>query len=164
VIWSDGQERPLGPAERAQLLQLTNSYAGQGLRVLAVARRRLEPSAPVPEVREQAERSLCFLGLVAMSDPPRAEVAAAVAACHEAGIRIIVITGDNGLTAAAIAHRVGIAGENPTIITGEQLDRLSEPELDSLLREHRELSSRAAHPRPSCGSPTRCAPRGTSSR
>ena len=115
------------------------SYAGQGLRVLAVAQRRLEPSAPVPEVREQAERGLCFLGLVAMSDPPRAEVAAAVAACHEAGIRIIVITGDNGLTAAAIAHRVGIAGENPTIITGEQLDRLSEPELDSLLREHREL-------------------------
>ena len=115
------------------------SYAGQGLRVLAVAQRRLEPSAPVPEVREQAERGLCFLGLVAMSDPPRAEVADAVAACHEAGIRIIVITGDNGLTAAAIAHRVGIAGENPTIITGEQLDRLGEPELDRLLREHREL-------------------------
>jgi len=138
VIWSDGQERPLGPAERARLLQLNESYAGQGLRVLAVAQRRLEPSAPVPQVREQAERSLCFLGLVAMSDPPRAEVAAAVADCHEAGIRIIVITGDNGLTAAAIAHRVGIASENPTIVTGEQLDRLTDPDLDRLLREHRE--------------------------
>jgi magnesium-transporting ATPase (P-type) len=139
VIWSDGRERPLGRAERAQLLRLNDSYAGQGLRVLAVAQRRLEASEPVPDVREKAERGLCVLGLVAMSDPPRTEVSAAVAACHEAGIRVIVITGDNGLTAAAIARRVGIAGENPTIITGEQLDRLSEPELDSLLREHHEL-------------------------
>jgi magnesium-transporting ATPase (P-type) len=120
-------------------LRLNDDYAGQGLRVHAVAQRRLEASEPVPEDREEAERGLCLLGLVAMSDPPRAEVTAAVAACHEAGIRIIVITGDNGLTAAAIAHRVGIAGENPTIISGEQLDRLGEPELDSLLSDHREL-------------------------
>jgi len=139
VIWADGRERPLGPAERAQLSRLTDEYAGQGLRVLAVARREVEASAPLPEAREEAERDLCFLGLVAMFDPPRAEVAGAVAACHRAGIRIIVITGDNGLTAAAIAHRVGIAGEHPTIITGEQLDRLGEPDLDRLLRDHREL-------------------------
>ena len=83
VIWSDGRERRLGPRERAELVRLTESYARQGLRVLAVAQRELEPDAPVPELREQAERDLCFLGLVAMFDPPRAEVADAVAACHE---------------------------------------------------------------------------------
>ena len=139
VIWHDGRERPLGPAERAELSQLTDRYARRGLRVLGVAQRRLGTSDPVPMTREPAERELCFLGLVAMFDPPRAEVADAVAACHEAGIRIIVITGDNGLTAAAIAHRVGIGGEHPVIITGEQLDQLSEADLDRMLRDHREL-------------------------
>jgi magnesium-transporting ATPase (P-type) len=74
-----------------------------------------------------------------MFDPPRPEVPDAVARCHEAGIRIIVVTGDHGLTAAAIARRVGIAREGPTIITGEELDRMSEDELDRLLREGREL-------------------------
>ena len=54
--------------------------------------------------REQAERELCFLGLVTMRDPPRAEVAEAVARCHGAGIRIVLITGDHPLTAAAIAR------------------------------------------------------------
>jgi magnesium-transporting ATPase (P-type) len=93
----------------------------------------------VPEQRAQAEHDLCFLGLVAMLDPPRAEVHDAVAACHRAGIRIIVITGDNGLTAAAIARNVGIAGEAPTVVTGEELDRMTEAELDQLLREGREL-------------------------
>ena len=62
-----------------------------------------------------------------MLDPPRPEVAEAVAACHRAGIRIIVITGDHGLTAAAIARRSGIGGDEPTVVTGEELDRMSEP-------------------------------------
>jgi calcium-translocating P-type ATPase len=139
VVWDDGRERALGARERAELSRLTDRFAGEGLRVLAVAERRLGSSEPLPETREQAERNLCFLGLVAMLDPPRPEVADAVAACHRAGIRIIVISGDNGLTAAAIARRVGIAGEHPLIVTGEELDRLAEPELDRMLREHREL-------------------------
>ncbi len=139
VIWDDGRERALGPVERAEVSRLTDQFAGRGLRVLAVAERRLEPSAPLPEIREQAERDLCFLGLVAMLDPPRPEVADAVSACRRAGIRIIVITGDNGLTAAAVARRVGIVGEHPTIVSGEELDRLGEPDLDRMLRDHPEL-------------------------
>ena len=104
--------------------------------MLGVARRRV---TAVPSDREQAEYDLCLLGLVAMLDPPRPEVTAAVAACHAAGIRIHVVTGDHGLTAAAIAARVGIAGDDPTVVTGEQLDRMSEPKLDELLRSDREL-------------------------
>ena len=84
-------------------------YAAQGLRVLAVARRRLPDGAVPPERREDAERELCLLGLVALFDPPRPEVAEAVARCHAAGIRIVVVTGDYGPTAAEIARRVGIA-------------------------------------------------------
>jgi calcium-translocating P-type ATPase len=139
IVWRDGRERPAGPAERGEVERLVQTYARQGLRVLGVAQRRLEAGAPVPERREQAESRLCFLGLVAMYDPPRAEVPDAVARCHEAGIRIIVVTGDHGLTAAAIARRVGIAREGPTIVTGAELDRLGEDELDELLREGREL-------------------------
>ena len=139
VVWSDGRERPFGAEERAEVDRLVAGYAGEGLRVLGVARRHLDPDDAVPERREEAERDLCFLGLVAMLDPPRAEVPDAVAACHRAGLRIIVVTGDHGLTAAAIARRVGIARKGLTIITGEQLDAMSEPELDELLREGREL-------------------------
>ncbi len=80
-----------------------------------------------------------LLGLVALFDPPRAEVAEAVARCHDAGIRIIVVTGDYGPTAAEIARRVGIAREEGTVITGNQLAELSEQELDQLLREESEL-------------------------
>jgi calcium-translocating P-type ATPase len=139
VVWDDGRERPLGAGERAAVERLVASQANEGLRVLGVARRRLPAGAPAPERREQAERDLCLLGLVAMLDPPRPEVPDAVARCHEAGIRIVVVTGDHGLTAAAIARRVGIAREGPTIVTGEELDRMGEDELDRVLREGREL-------------------------
>ena len=139
IIWRDGGERPLGAAERKEVERMNTRLAGQGLRVLAVAQRLLDPDTPVPDQRGQAERDLCFLGLVAMLDPPRAEVADAVTACHRAGIRIIVISGDNGLTAAAIARRVGIAGDKPIVVTGEELELMSEAELDELLREAREL-------------------------
>jgi magnesium-transporting ATPase (P-type) len=74
-----------------------------------------------------------------MSDPPRPEVADAVARCHDAGIRLVVVTGDHASTAAAVAHQVGIGEPDTPALTGAQLDRLSDAELDALLRESREL-------------------------
>jgi calcium-translocating P-type ATPase len=131
--------RELVESDRAEVLAVLERYASRGLRVLAVARRRLPDGAEPPVHREDAERDLCLLGLVALFDPPRPEVADAVADCHRAGIRIIVVTGDYGLTAAEIARRVGIARNGTHILTGEQLERLSERELDDLLREGEEL-------------------------
>jgi calcium-translocating P-type ATPase len=131
--------RPLTDADRKQVLEVLERYATQGMRVLAVARRRLPDGAKPFERREDAECDLCLLGLVALFDPPRPEVADAVARCHAAGIRIIVITGDYGPTAAEIAHQVGIASDGATIVTGEQLDALNESKLDELLREGQEL-------------------------
>ena len=130
---------PITPADREEVLDVLERYASQGLRVLAVARRRLPEDAPPPERREDAERDLCLLGLVALFDPPRSEVAGAVSLCHTAGIRVVVVTGDYGPTAAEIARRVGIATDGATVVTGAELDRMTEAELDHLLGERREL-------------------------
>jgi magnesium-transporting ATPase (P-type) len=106
-IVKNGQEWPLDEGGRVQILAVNDEYARGGLRVLAVAQRIL-PDRLVRDTSEAAECDLTFLGLIAMMDPPRTEVAEAVEKCHHAGIRIIMITGDYGLTAASIAQRVGI--------------------------------------------------------
>jgi magnesium-transporting ATPase (P-type) len=106
---------------------------------MAVARRELAPEEPIPDTRADAESELVFLGIVAMLDPPRPEVADAVARCHTAGIRLIVITGDHALTAAEVARQVGIARDHPTVVTGTELEAMSDADLDGLLRGSREL-------------------------
>ena len=137
IAWEDG-ERPLEAEEKEWIERQVEEYAGRGLRVLAVAHRQLGRVAP--ELREEAERELTFLGLVAMVDPPRAEVADAVERCHAAGIRVIVVTGDHPLTASTVAREVGIGrgGELP-VIGGEELDRMSDRALDALLHGDCEL-------------------------
>ena len=137
---------PLSDRDRAAVLAVLERYAMQGLRVIAVARRRLPDGVEPPEPREDAERDLVLLGLVALFDPPRPEVAAAVSRCHDAGIRILVVTGDYGLTATEIARRVGIGREGEVATTGEQLERMSEPELDRFLRNGTELVLARASP------------------
>ena len=96
----------LGDRARAEVNGAVAEYAGRGLRVLAIASRDL--TGAIPDRREDAEADLTLLGLAAMFDPPRPEVARAVQDCHHAGIRIIIVTGDLGLTAAEIARQVGI--------------------------------------------------------
>ena len=137
VMEADGTPRLLDAAERERIESLVNGYANEGLRVLAVAQRKVDGALPAS--RDEAERDLVLVGLVAMLDPPRPEVADAVTRCHQAGIRIIVVTGDHGLTAAAIARRIGIARGDPTVVTEAELDRMSEDQLDRLLREGQEL-------------------------
>ncbi len=139
ILRSDGVEEPLDDVRRAEVLEQVERHAETGLRVLAVARRDLPDGSVPPETREAAEHDLTVLGLVALFDPPRPEVAEAVVRCHEAGIRIIVMTGDYGPTAAEIARRVGIAPGGATVVTGAELESLSERDLDRLLRMGEEL-------------------------
>ena len=137
----------LDAAARDELERRVARHAAQGLRVLGVAHRPLDDGEPPPERREQAERDLRFLGFVAMSDPPRPEVAQAVARCHAAGIRIVVVTGDHALTAEAIAREVGIVrGAAPLVVGGEQVDALDDAGLAALLREHDEVVFARASP------------------
>jgi len=131
VLGLEGSPVALSGAARAGLSAVVDRYAAAGLRVLAVASRDWDGRRPGD--RAEVERELILLGLVAMADPPRAGVADAVAAAHRAGIRVHVITGDYGPTAAEIARQVGIGGAGRRIVTGEQLDRMSEAELDEVL-------------------------------
>ncbi len=112
----------------SQARAAAGDLARQGMRVLAVADRELpEP----PEHREQAERELRLLGLVGLYDPPRPEVAAAVRRCHEAGLRVHIVTGDNGATAAAVAKEVGIG--RPELLVIPESEEVTDRELDHLL-------------------------------
>ncbi len=139
-ILKNGQEQPLSGAQRAQIMTANDGYARSGLRVLAVALRWLPKDAALPAslsayTPELVEQNLTFLGLVAMADPPRPEVTTAVEKCHHAGIRIIMITGDYGLTAESIARRIGIIrGDQPRILTGVELDQIEQDALKEALR------------------------------
>ena len=142
---ADGEERPLEQAERDRVKTKVEGFAKQGLRVLALARRPL-PFGPQPPDRELAERELCLLGLITMRDPPRTEVHEAVARCHEAGIRIVLISGDHPLTAAAIAHQVGIGGEDPEVVNAQAFDHSHEQEVEDILERGREVIFARASP------------------
>ena len=135
-----GQNQPMDDAMRAKIMAANDQYARNGLRVLAVALRSLSKDPTLPDdfsayTTDTIERELTFLGLIAMADPPRPEVAEAVKKCHHAGIRIIMITGDYGLTAESIARRIGIIeGDRPRIISGVELERMKEADLEDALR------------------------------
>ncbi|MET8311851.1 cation-transporting P-type ATPase [Micromonospora sp. NPDC005173] len=134
IVEADGAEHPLGDITRQQLTEAVTAQAAKGTRIIAAARRRV---AEVPGTRAEVERDLCLLGWVAMLDPPRPEVTNAVACCQTAGIRIIMITGDHGLTAAAIATQVGITQPNPTVVNGDRRRRHVRRRIDRTPRPHR---------------------------
>jgi magnesium-transporting ATPase (P-type) len=134
-ILCHGQPWPLDEAHQAQIMAATDAAARRGLRVLAVAQRAL-PAGMTISTPETIEVDLTFLGLVAMLDPPRPEVAVAVDKCHQAGIRIIMITGDYGLTAESIARRIGIIrGPQPRLLTGPDLVALDDAALKAALQD-----------------------------
>ncbi|WP_242652830.1 cation-translocating P-type ATPase [Intrasporangium flavum] len=139
IATGDHRDAPLGAADAHHVAALVQDWAAEGLRVLAVATRPLPQRASGPLDREEVERDLVLLGLVAMSDTARPEVPDAVASCHRAGLRLIIVTGDHGLTARGVARRVGIGDDATPIVTGAELDRLSDGELEDLLARSREL-------------------------
>jgi Ca2+-transporting ATPase len=107
--------------------------AAEGLRVLALAARTADPHEPI----EHVDRELHLLGLVGLIDPPRPEAPAAVAECVAAGIAPVMITGDHPATALAIARALGLAGDQDSVITGRELERLDDDELAARLARAR---------------------------
>jgi calcium-translocating P-type ATPase len=126
----DGEIKPLGNDEVAKISRAQDAMAHQGLRVLALACRDLTGDYQ----RETLEEDLVFAGLAGLEDPPRPEVPDALRKCREAGIKVIMVTGDHPRTAVAIAREIGLVqSEHPTIITGSQLRKLSAAELQFAL-------------------------------
>lgn len=137
----NGMVQAITDTKRENIMEANDRYARNGLRVLAVAYRLLGKNKGLPDsvssyTSESIERDLVFAGLVVMSDPPRLEVLEAVSQCHRAGIRIIMITGDYGLTAESIAKRIGIIkGEHPRVISGIDLQEMSDETLKEYLKD-----------------------------
>ncbi|MDB9435446.1 cation-transporting P-type ATPase [Dolichospermum lemmermannii CS-548] len=135
-LWHSGEKLKLTQTQRQEIVAANDQLASQGYRVLGVATR--QGGAELNQLGHNLlEQDLTFLGLVAMIDPARPEVADAIALCHRAGIQVTMITGDYGLTAAAIAQRIGLANGKPRIITGEQLGHLSDTQLRQILHKHK---------------------------
>lgn len=130
----NGQPQPLTDTIRNDILSANDEYARHALRVLAVTHREIPTQGG--RTPERLERDLTLLGLVAMQDPPRPEVAEAVQTCREAGIRMVMVTGDYGLTAESFARRVGmLTTPNPRIVTGAEVEMMSEMEFREVLEE-----------------------------
>ena len=131
VMWSGGEIKELSEELRLELDTITRDMASRALRVLAFAF-KVVPEGE--ELNESQESRMVLLGLVGMMDPPRPEVPEAVAKAKRAGIRVVMITGDHALTAAAVAREVGI-DESGSVITGWELDRMSDEELEEAVEK-----------------------------
>ena len=114
----NGELAVLDEPVRRAVLEAAENFAARGLRILAVAYK------PVRAVEEEAFADLIFLGLVAVADPPRAEVPAAIAEARSAGVRTVMITGDHPATARAIAEQIGLAEPGAEVVTGSELAAL----------------------------------------
>lgn len=125
--------RDMMDADRARILELCYKMSGDALRVLGFAVR--EHAAVPEEEAADIEEGMTFVGAVGMIDPPRKEVIKAVETCHTAGIRVVMITGDHKVTAMAIAKQLHIFREGNTVISGPELDDMTDEELDKAVEK-----------------------------
>ena len=117
--------------EREIVEKQINDLSSEGLRVIGIATATPENDQAIPA--SITDCRLTFLGLVGLADPPRESVKNDIAVCKEAGIRVVMITGDNGITASAIARKIGIPGSD-RIITGEMLEAMSDTQLQEAVK------------------------------
>lgn len=128
ILW-EGKVVPFTGTLRQKVMATNESMAGAALRVLGMAYREVRPEEKVAD-EHAAESQLVFVGLAGMIDPPRREVRDAIATCRKAGIRTVMITGDHGTTAEAIAHQLGILPRGGASLSGQQLAGMTDEQLD----------------------------------
>jgi calcium-translocating P-type ATPase len=137
---NNGRVEPLTEASRRAIVDAQEAMAGNGLRTLAYAMGAPSSSASYDPV----EADMTFLGLVGLEDPPHPEVPEAIRKCGEAGIKVIMVTGDHPQTAVAIARQIGLVqSRDPAVVSGDQVRDLSDRELDSVLTRPEVIFSRA---------------------
>lgn len=126
--YSDGKEQSISSLDRKTILTANEKMAASALRVLGAAYKKFDGSTDNSSI----EKNLVFLGMTGMIDPPRPEAAKAVETCVISGIRPVMITGDHKLTAAAIGKELGILTSENQILTGSELDKLSDKQLEKI--------------------------------
>ncbi len=136
-IEEDGKKKLLDAHARKKIMDFQNGLAKEAYRVLAIAYK------PYSHAKDATEDQLIFLGLVAMMDPPRPEVKAAIETCHNAHIQVIMITGDHATTARAIGEKIGLLGKKDGLITGDELEKMGHHELTRQL-EHVRIFARVS--------------------
>lgn len=129
IAASDGV-RPITPDDRKKIYRQNEIFSEQGQRVLAFAYKETDNSQ---RLEPDDESGYTFVGLAAMTDPPREESENAVMEAKSAGIKTVMITGDHKVTAKAIAERIGIFEDGDIAVTGQELDRMTDEELDGII-------------------------------
>ncbi len=131
-IYELGGVKELTEERKKEILSFNNDMAGNALRVLGVAYKRTIKA--VNSLDEKAiESNMIFLGLLGMMDPPREEAIKAVETCKQVGIKPIMITGDHRLTAISVAKELGIYKEGDLVLTGEELEKMSDKKLEEIV-------------------------------
>lgn len=132
-ILRDGKSQELTHDYWDEVVRANDDLARQGFRVLGLAAR--QGGQELLDLKAQdLEQDLIFIGLVAMFDPPREEVPKAIAQCHQAGIKVTMVTGDYGLTAEAIARQIGLVSDKVRVVTGEGMGHLSDAQLKQVVK------------------------------
>jgi Ca2+-transporting ATPase len=121
-------------ADMDQTLEMADTFAQEGLRVLAFAFKEVPPKTTAIH-SEDVESGVVFAGIQGMVDPPRPEAIRAIEGCKNAGIRVVMITGDHSVTALAIANKIGIGGEDPQVLRGVELETMDDDELFLKVKE-----------------------------
>ncbi|WP_238653133.1 cation-translocating P-type ATPase [Paenibacillus piscarius] len=129
----EGEEVPLTAEVLERFQEANEQFSGRALRVLAYAYKNVPDT--MTEVGLDDEQDLVLVGLSAMIDPPREAVYGSIAESNKAGIRTIMITGDHKTTAQAIGRDIGLMAENEIAVTGQELDAMSDEELDNRLEQ-----------------------------
>lgn len=133
TILRDSEISELDAKLRSMVASENDLFAKDALRVIGVAAKIGGQELP-GRSNQELEQDLTFIGLIAMHDPPRPEVAGAVKKCHAAGIKVSMVTGDYGLTAEAIADSIGLLNGPARIVTGENLSHMTSAQLHQLLK------------------------------
>jgi len=125
----NGEIRPLDKKAKDKFLKKNAEYASKGLSVLGLSFKEHSGSHNMKDV----ENKLVFVGLVSIRDPPHLNVKKSIKECKDAGIKVVMITGDNEITATTIASELGILTEKNTLLTSEQLDELTDEEFEKII-------------------------------
>ncbi|WP_338211413.1 cation-transporting P-type ATPase [Lactiplantibacillus paraxiangfangensis] len=147
-LLENGHARPLTDEDITKINAANRHYAAQGLRSMAIAYRPFDGQNGLPAdsadcTIANTEQHLTFVGLTVMADPPRPEIYDAVEKCHRANIRIIMVTGDSPLTAKSIAMKIGIDDDQVRVITGDELTKMSDSDLQAAVK-HEVIFARVA--------------------